>query len=158
MQVNTYTYSLGTIKTTTGQQKKHISQMKNQEVSYLLNKINKLNFSRLYVSKHLLEKDISFKVADIYTILKTNDYEIIEYNETEMFDSLDQRVLIRSKAQFLVQFIDEKTGRKYNVQSNMCFVLSLRFNKVITLYWNMTKDSHKSINWKRYNSSLKVIK
>lgn len=154
-------YNIGNIKKTKEQQKKHIEQMNEEEVAYLDEKLNLINLNKLELSYHLLlrQDEIGFNFKDIINALKNeeNERQIIEYNETPNTNSEDFRVLIRSTKSKNVTF-KTKNDTFFTAKANICFVLSLKTNQIITVYWNKVGDSHRTIDWKRYNKDLEIIK
>ena len=144
----------GIVRKTEGQEKKHYTQMSFEEKLYLRNKIKAIDLTRIKISKHLKKKEIDFNLADIIKIIKTSKYKIIEYNETFMPDFLDCRVLLRS-----FDFFKVRNKGKDNIElANVCFVISLINNRLITVYYNVINDNHCDMNYQRYNGSLKIIK
>jgi hypothetical protein len=153
-------YYRGKVKATNGQQKKHVTQMTREEISYLVQKCKNIPLQKVTISKHLLQKGISFKKADILTTLQTSNLNslIIEYNETPKSNgSTDKRVLIRSNISKDVEF-ETKNGKKFTSPAQMCFVISLKTYEVITVYWNKSNDGHTTMDWSRYQKHLKILK
>lgn len=52
--------------------------------------------------------------------------------------------------------LDYKTMVESLEDCNLCIVLSLTFNKIITTYWNKISDNHEMLNMRKYNSNLVV--
>lgn len=153
-------YYRGKVKATNGQRKKHVSQMTKDEIHYLSEKCKNIPQKKVTISKHLLQKGISFNQVDILNTLQSPNLHslIIEYNETPKKNgSLDSRVLIRSNISKDVQF-QTKYGKVFTAPAQMCFVISLKTYEVITVYWNKTNDSHTTMDWSRYQKHLKIIK
>lgn len=153
-------YDIGNIKKTKKQEKKHISQMSEAEKKYLKNKINAINTEDITFSKHILnkKKEIEFEMENIFEVLNEYDIEnlIVEYNETPTNGLIDRRVLLRGDKSYNVRF---KSGKgSFISPANICFVISLNTYRIITVYWNKSNDSHKTINWNRYNEDLDIIK
>lgn len=146
MAVSNAQFKKGEISITKEQIKKHYTQCTNEEITYLANRAKCITNIRL--SKHAKEKDITINLNDVKKILKSKDLKkcIIEYNETNG----DKRILIRSKEQFPTN-VNNST-----VYCNLCIVLSLIKNEIVTAYFNSVKDNHDNINIKRYDANLKI--
>lgn len=67
---------------------------------------------------------------------------IIEYNKTYLSEDKiwDKRIVIR----------DNETLQTDKGKQNLCIVLSLTNNKIITAYYNLPNDKHETINMNRY--------
>jgi len=137
-------FERGNIKLTTGQSKKHIQQMNQEEVNRIVNKLKYIG--KLNISKHLKEKKIIINNLTIQSNLKSKNLKnmIVEYNNTYGHN----RVLIRSDVVELVLI-----GGSYK-QCNLCYVIDLDNSVIITAYYNELKDNHRNINWSRYNENL----
>lgn len=68
---------------------------------------------------------------------------IIEYNRTltDKNKNWDERIVIR----------DNKISKTDKGKQNLCIVLSLSKNEVITAYYNPLDDNHATINMDRYD-------
>ena len=145
----------GVVKRTQNQEKKHFSQFTTEELVYLENKIKSINTNCLKPSYHLSSKtDIKYKIDDIAAVLKDDEVKnrIIEYNYTKTRYKTDERVLLRSKEEYQV-LVNGKT-----LKCNLCFVISILTNEIITVYYNESKDNHNTIDWTRYNNNLEIIR
>lgn len=154
-------YNIGNIKRTKGQQKKHIKQMSQDEVSYLEKKLRRINLKKVKLSNHLKERqaEIGFDFNHIIGVLRNKDIDksIIEYNETvDRSGFTDRRILLRNKKYQNVTF-KTKNNTFFKAKANMCFVVSIETNQIITVYWNKVSDRHRSINWSRYNEDLEIV-
>lgn len=139
----------GNVRKNEIQLKKHRMQMNEQELKRLTQVFSKLDKSRTTISKHLLNKDsITWHRNDIIALLHADIYDmIIEYNQTPTkWGTIDHRIVIR----------DKKSVETDHGKANLCIVVSLVENRVLTAYYNLVKDSHKTINWDRYCQYLKV--
>lgn len=149
-------YNRGQVKVTKNQIKKHVSQITENEKDILVHRIN--DIKDVYISNYVNNKNISFSKDYILEILHRNNIRdlIVEYNETLKFNELDRRLLIRDDKEYLVNFksLDGKVFQKYG---NFCFVISLLSFNIITVYWNIQEDNHDTIQWNRYDNSLKII-
>jgi len=134
----------GNIKLTTGQSKKHIQQMSKEEVNKIVNKLKYIG--KFNIAKHLKEKKIIINNLTIKSNLRSENLRnmIVEYNNTYG----QNRVLIRSDVAELVLIGD------LHKQCNLCYVINLDNNTIITAYYNELKDNHRNINWSRYNENL----
>ncbi len=155
-------YNIGCIKRTENQRKKHVSQMTEDEIRFLVKKIKRVDPQKIRASAHLIEKakQIDFRIEDISRMLQANNIEkyIIEYNETLVYDgTLDRRVLLRNVDSTNITFCGDNR-KPFVAPANMCFVISLISHRIITVYWNMDCDKHKTIDWGRYDNTLKIIK
>lgn len=150
---------IGVVKKTKDQKKKHIEQMSGKDVESISDWIRSLCVEELEFSNHLnRNKEMSFDKDDIIHILKSSELDemIIEYNETmSSRGEVDCRVLLRGlDTKDVIVTCNEK--KQTQNPSNLCFVLSLTNNRIVTAYWNKSNDSHKTIDWKRYDKSLIV--
>lgn len=153
-------YKKGIVSKTEGQIKKHAMQMDDIEKQIITNRICKLVTQPLCLDKHLhYRKYIRFKKQDfIRILLKPNVKDlIVEYNCVNQDDYQDYRVLIRDNEEIPVYIKNVKTKKAAWKLCNLCFVYSLKTNRVITAYWNLASDNHQNINWNRYDANLQVI-
>lgn len=142
----------GFVKRTFNQKKKHYTQLSEDELNYLENKLKGLKNIR--PSWHLVEKkDILVKRLDIFNVIKDSNLKelIIEYNVTLSRNGADKRVLLRSRDIYNVNIGDK------NLKCNLCFVISISRGEIITAYYNSAEDNHDTINWERYDKDLKVM-
>lgn len=128
------------------QQKRHRSQMSEWALNTLVNKFNELDKSKTTIHRHLLgKKTITFSKEDIDKILNKNNIKdlIIEYNRTltDKNKNWDERIVIR----------DNEISKTNKGEQNLCIVLSLSKNEVITAYYNPLYDNHATINMDRYD-------
>lgn len=146
----------GLIKKTDNQVKKHISQMSLSEVERLEKRLKKININKVTYSHHLHNKDISFYNECLTEILQDiNAREIIEYNQTTMRNGrVDNRVLLREASGRDALLKDN--GSTVKKKANLCVVISLDTSRIITAYWNSVCDSHKTMDWTRYDKDLKI--
>ena len=153
-------YFVGKIKETEGQVKKHCSQMSQREKEYLLIKIFESQVSGLTFGKHALEK-ITEETSpkEILSIIsKISTSNIVEYNEVARDGEIDKRVLIRDNESKNVVFATSEDLKNTIVaKANLCVVISIKNDRIITCYWNKENDCHKSIHMDRYDKNLKII-
>lgn len=152
----------GKVKFTNNQIKKHYSQINNEEFEYIENILK--NMKRLYLTNHLKNKIIwnAIDFADIdiceYILDKLNEDNlsrfIIEFNRVE-----DKR--LGNSNRVLLRFDDNVYVLNKNnnrLKCNICVVLNLNTNQIITAYFNKANDYHVNINMNRYDEKLDVIK
>lgn len=145
--------NIGKVKRTNKQVKKHYTQMTMIEKEFLKNKLHNLNKENIYVSKHLANKFIGYSL-DIVKELPFRDDVIdliIEFNSTPMNEYIDKRVLLRTNESYIVDI------NGVLEECNLCIVYSIINGKIITAYWNLNEDNHKTVNWNRYNENLEII-
>lgn len=65
---------------------------------------------------------------------------IVEYNNTHKEQGYDERLVLR----------DDKVVQTDKGGQNLCIVISLTQNEVITAYYNPPKDRHENIDMRRY--------
>ncbi|WP_346938281.1 DUF4258 domain-containing protein [uncultured Clostridium sp.] len=121
--------------------KKHISQMKKDEINLIKNKLNNLGALELsfHVREQMVNRNISEK--DMYNVMR--DYSIIEFHhKINDYGKDDNRVLIRS-------------NRKVK-GSNICLSISLDKARIVTCYGNESNDKHKTMNMSNYNSKCDI--
>ena len=125
------------------QQKRHISQINERGLKILIDKFNKLDKSKTTIHGHLFnKKTISFREEDIYKLLnKDIKNMIVEYNRTFTDEILDERIVIR----------DNEVVQTDKGEQNLCIVLSLIKNEIITAYYNLPNDNHTTIDMNRYD-------
>lgn len=134
------------VKTTNNQIKKHISQMTAQESTILHTLISNLDSHEMRITNHA-KNHISFINRSIVS-QTLQAFDVIEFNVTNN----KPRVLIRSRKQ--LNIVTERGMDK----ANICLVISIEENSVITAYVNCTNDNHKSIDMSRYDESINIIK
>ena len=128
------------VKTTDGQQKKHYTQMTNDELKSIKRELSKVNINYIRLSEHATNH-VTINQKQLRTIFSA--YDVIEFN-TLIKDRECHRVLIRSRAKFDI-VVDKKL-----VKAQYCVVYDLTIKKVITIYANCIYDCHETINMDRY--------
>lgn len=142
----------GTIRTTTGQQKKYITQFKDDDYQRCIIAINNMLHQRIYASYHLRKKStVSYNMKDICSVLKSGEFDIIEYNYVQYPDHRDNRIVVKSWNSYLVE-IDGKEQ-----DCNMVFVLSVSNHQIVTLWYNSIDDDHDTLNMNRYDKNIEVV-
>lgn len=138
----------GTVRVTEGQQKKLYSQMTPEELERCYIAINNIANKYWKISTHLKEKtSVTWSLKDIMDTIRTGSFDIIEYNRIRD----DIRLIISSYKTYSVDI----NGRETTCIMNIC--LSVKYNKVVTIWYNDILDTHKTINMNRYNKDLEVI-
>lgn len=150
-------YNKGVIKRTPNQVKKHVTQMSKEEIVFLEKAVHSI-VSKVHFSQHFKTNRVACSESYIKELLSKDLSEmIIEYNETPSKNKVDKRVLIRDKDLQEVLFLSETT-EEFTETANLCIVVSILTGSVITAYWNLSSDNHKTMDWRRYNSKLEIIK
>lgn len=148
-------YHKGVIKKTENQRKKHVKQMTRKEQWYLREQIK--NLPNIKFTKHALNNNVDVTIEQIKNTIKEYNY-IIEYNETtDTYGKIDRRVLVRSSRVYKVDF-HKIDGSVIKGNANLCFVISIDTGYIITAYYNFINDEHKTIDMRRYDKTLKIIK
>lgn len=148
-------YHKGVIKKTENQRKKHVKQMTRKEQWYLREQIK--NLPNIKFTKHALNNDVDVTIEQIKNTIKEYNY-IIEYNETtDTYGKINRRVLVRSSRVYKVDF-HKIDGSVIKGNANLCFVISIDTGDIITAYYNFINDEHKTIDMRRYDKTLKIIK
>ena len=138
----------GTVRTTEGQVKKLYSMMTPEEIERCYIAINNVANKYWKISKHLKEKStVSWNLKDIIDTIRGGLFDIIEYNRVKD----DIRLVISSYKTYSVN-ID---GKETTCIMNIC--ISVKHNKIITLWYNDILDTHKTINMERYNKELEIV-
>ena len=138
----------GIIRTTEGQVKKLYTQMTNEEIEKCYSAINNCANRYWKISQHLKEKStVSWNLKDIMDTIRGGLFDIIEYNRVRD----DIRLVISSYKTYSVN-ID---GKETTCIMNIC--ISVKHNKIITLWYNDILDTHKTINMERYNKELEIV-
>ena len=137
----------GIVRTTENQVKKLYTQMTAEEIEKCYIAINNIANKYWKISCHLKEKSsVTWSLRDIMDTIRTGSFDIIEYNRT----GDDIRVVVNS---YKTYQIDTDNGI---TTCTMAICLSVRHNKIISLWYNDILDDHKSINMNRYNKDLEV--
>ena len=148
-------YHKGVIKKTENQRKKHVKQMTRKEQWYLREQIK--NLPNIKFTKHALNNNVDVTIEQIKNTIKEYNY-IVEYNETtDTYGKIDRRVFVRSSRVYKVNF-HKIDGSVIKGNANLCFVISIDTGNIITTYYNFINDEHKTIDMRRYDKTLKIIK
>ena len=137
----------GTVRTTENQVKKLYSQMTSEEIEKCYIAINNVANKYWKISTHLKEKTtVTWSLKDIMKTIRDGAFDIIEYNRT----GNDIRIVVNSYKTYSVDIDGKET------KCTMKICLSIKHNKIVTLWYNDLLDNHKTINMKRYNKDLEV--
>ena len=148
-------YNKGVIKKTENQRKKHVKQMTRKEQWYLREQIK--NLPNIRFTQHALNNNIDVTIEQIKNTIKEYNY-IIEYNETtDTYGKINRRVLVRSSRVYKVNF-HKIDGSVIKGNANLCFVVSIDTGYIVTTYYNFINDGHRTIDMRRYDKTLKIIK
>jgi hypothetical protein len=151
-----------TVSVTENQIKKHQSQMTADELLYLARILFEI-CPNIYKGKnwHLNNRiDTGSIPTERYkNIIKEGKLplKIVEYNETLKFYGVDRRVVVRSEKAEYVTYHPGKT-EEVTGYANLCFVVSLNTGEIITAYYNGVNDNHTSLDTRRYDENLQIIK
>ena len=138
----------GTIRVTKGQVKKLYTQMTSEEIEKCYIAINNIANKYWKISQHLKEKTtVTWSLKDIMDTIRTGSFDIIEYNRT----GNDVRIVVNSYKTYRIE------TEKGETTCTMTIVLSIKHNKIITLWYTDILDDHESINMNRYNKELEII-
>ena len=143
---------VGNIKLTKGQVKKHYSQFTKREAETLVKVVRNINVNDLKYAKHIHREfinDTLKKTIKNCTIDNIKDFSISTIHRDDL------RVLIRSNYQDIIE-LDGKVQR-----CNLCFVIALNTNTIITTWYNSINRQKKNVNMNRYTNftiDLKTLK
>lgn len=134
------------------QYKIHAKQMSKYDLEYLADKIREIDLGSTKISWHVINKNDKRLNIELFMDVLMRNYSnlennIVEYSEipiqTKYGRTIDKRVLIRDTYDF----------NGYNI----CFVLSLTQNSIVTAYWIEKDFAHEdTLNWKRYNPTFYI--
>lgn len=137
----------GIIRVTEGQVKKLYTQMTPEELERCYIAINNIANKYWKISQHLKEKSsVTWSLKDVMKTIRDGAFDIVEYNRVRE----DIRVVINSYKVYNVDIDGKET------KCTMTICLSIKHNKIVTLWYNDLLDDHKSINMNRYNKDLEV--
>lgn len=134
---------IGNIKITKGQIKKHCSQFTRKEKEMLVQVVRSTNTNNLKYAKHIHREfinDTLIKTIQNCTIDNIKDFSISTIHRDDL------RVLIRSNYQDTVE-LDGKVTK-----CNLCFVLALNNNTIITTWYNSINRKKDKVNMNRYTN------
>lgn len=140
------------VKQTTNQTKKHFSQLDKEERQLLASIVKSIRTqsNNLHLSNHT-KNHIPFFSLKLASQVLESCY-IIEFNLTTKQGIESPRVLLRSKK--VLPIIVE--GKVEN--ANVCMVVDIKSNQIITAYLNTCTDKHTTLNLDRYTDDLDIKK
>lgn len=134
---------IGNVKITKGQVKKHCTQFTRKEKEMLVQVVRNTNVNNLKYAKHIHREfinDTLVKTIQNCTIDNIKDFSISTIHRDDL------RVLIRSNYQDTVE-LDGKVTK-----CNLCFVLALNNNTIITTWYNSINRKKDKVNMNRYTN------
>ena len=143
---------VGNIKITKGQVKKHWSQFTKREGETLVKVVRNINVNDLKYANHIHREfinDTLKKTIKNCTVDNIKDFSISTIHRDDL------RVLMRSNYEDIVE-LDGKVEK-----CNLCFVLALNTNTIITTWYNSINRQKKNVNMNRYANfkiDLKTLK
>lgn len=142
------------------QRKKHVEQMCFEEKMFLLERLDNMKKQNILLSNHIRNKKaVTFNKLQVEEALRmvcTKD--IVEYNEVDAPNYHDERLLIRSRPTYDIEVFDNKTKKMIRCACQLCLVVSLLSGSLVTAYYNKVDDNHLTLNPKRYDVDLQIIK
>jgi hypothetical protein len=135
------------VRRTPNQVKKHFSSFTENESQLLSIIVGNLLNERLYILPHAYSHVSNLELDDIYNTL--SDCKILEFNIT---NQESPRVLVRANHPTHFNMVD---GVETNY--NLCVVIDIKSNCVITCYCNEQYDEHTTLDDSRYNPELNII-
>lgn len=139
-------FNKGKIKTDLTRQRKHVIQMNQSEIKYLVNKLNEINYFRFTRHSNNKMEELDIIASDLSPLLHNFEPKhIIEFNNGRGDES---RVLVRS---------DDEIVSEEGIKINLCFVVDIHTHTIVTVYVNRSNDNHSTLNLNYYTKHLKVI-
>ena len=134
---------IGNIKITKGQVKKHCSQFTRKEKELLVQVVKSTNTNNLKYASHIHREFINETL--VKTIKNCTSENIKDFSFSTIHKN-DLRVLIRSNYKDTVE-LDGKVEK-----CNLCFVLALNTNTIITTWYNSINRKKDKVNMNRYTN------
>lgn len=134
---------IGNVKITKGQVKKHCSQFNRKEMEMLVKVVKNIDTNNLNYANHIHREFINETL--VKTIKNCTPDNIKDFSISTMHEN-DIRVLIRSNYKDIVE-LDGKVQK-----CNLCFVISLNTNTIITTWYNSINRQKKVVNMNRYTN------
>lgn len=134
---------IGNIKITKGQVKKHWSMMNRKELDMLVKVVKNIDTNNLKYANHIHREfinDTLVKTIKHCTPDNIKDFSFSTIHKNEI------RVLIRSNYKDIVE-LDGKVQK-----CNLCFVISLNNNTIITTWYNSINRKKDKVNMNRYTN------
>ena len=143
---------IGNIKITKGQVKKHCSQFSRKEKELLVQVVKNIDTNNLKYASHIHREFLNDTL--VKTIKNCTSENIKDFSFSTIHKD-DLRVLIRSNYKDIVE-LDGKVEK-----CNLCFVLALNTNTIITTWYNSINRKKDKVNMNRYTNfkiDLNVLK
>ena len=134
-------------KITPNQIKKHVSQLTPNELSLLQIIVSNLQSQQLYLSKHAYSHIPNLTLDEVYYTL--SDCSIIEFNIT---NGDSPRLLVRANNPTHCHI---KNG--VEIDYDLCCVIDLSTHVVVSCWLNQSIDTHSTLMYDRYDSSINVV-
>lgn len=134
---------IGNIKITKGLIKKHCSQFSRKEIEILVKVVKNIDTNNLNYANHIHREFINDTL--IKTIKNCTPDNIKDFSFSTIHKD-DLRVLIRSNYKDIVE-LDGKVQK-----CNLCFVISLNTNTIITTWYNSINRKKDKVNMNRYTN------
>lgn len=134
---------VGNIKITKGQVKKHCSQFTRKEMEMLVKVVKSIDTNNLNYASHIHREFIPETL--VKTIKNCTPENIKDFSFSTIHKN-DLRVLIRSSYKDIVE-LDGKVQK-----CNLCFVISLNNNTIITTWYNSINRKKDKVNMNRYTN------
>lgn len=134
---------IGNIKITKGLIKKHCSQFSRKEIEILVKVVKNIDTNNLNYANHIHREFINDTL--IKTIKNCTPDNIKDFSFSTIHKD-DLRVLIRSNYKDIVE-LDGKVQK-----CNLCFVVSLNTNTIITTWYNSINRKKDKVNMNRYTN------
>ena len=134
---------IGNIKITKGLIKKHCSQFSRKEIEILVKVVKNIDTNNLKYANHIHREFINETL--IKTIKNCTPDNIKDFSFSTIHKD-DLRVLIRSNYKDIVE-LDGKVQK-----CNLCFVVSLNTNTIITTWYNSINRKKDKVNMNRYTN------
>lgn len=134
----------GNVRRTVGQIKKLFNDLPSNLQGRLVNCITSMLDDNLPLVNHATQMVITKQIKPTYDVVKSierGEYSVIEAN---IVRGKELRALIRSNRQYF------SVKRKCSV--NLCLVVSITGQCIVTVYENSISDRHSTLDGKRYVS------
>ena len=135
------------VKRTPNQTKKHYSQFSPNESQLLSIIVGNLLNEKLHILPHAYSHVSNLELDDIYNTL--SNCKILEFNIT---NQESPRILVRANHPTHFNVVE---GIEINY--NLCVVIDIKSNCVITCYCNESCDEHSTLDDSRYNPELNIV-
>lgn len=153
--------SIGVVRKSGGQKKKHVTQMTPEEITCIKKQVFRAlreNNNRIKTQVHLVDKIID-EVTDydpkaFRQALEGLEHTLIEYSHKEKNNGANiykKRITVKCKPIYKVILNGELTD------CHLIVVMDINKSTVVTSWFNDVSDNHETINWSRYDQNTKII-